>query len=150
MWRLLFTLCLPLTAAAAEVDDLAALNAKVNHGITYLNYAGWDFRDVAAGDYGNCAAIAYTKWKRLEEDGYGDRAGLRTCKIWTGEAHAFVVVDGYVLDNVNEAVRQVEQDGCVADAINLNLTSLRAWIAAHTDKGPLPSVARQALERKGL
>lgn len=147
--RWLLLCMLPALAHAAELDDLRALNAQVNQGVVYLNYAGWDLRDVGAGDYGNCAAIAYTKWKRLEERGYGDTAFIRTCRIWTGEAHAFVVAGGWVLDNLNPEVRPLEDDGCVSDAVNVNLNSLRKWVDSHGDHAPLPQVARQALSGSG-
>lgn len=149
MRSLLLLALLPATLYASELDNLRTLNTQVNNAINYLNYSGWDFRDVPAGGYGNCAAIAYTKWKRLEEHGYGDQAVIRTCKIWTGEAHAFVVVNGWVLDNLNPELRPLADDGCVADALNLNLNSLRQWVGSHGDTGPLPRVARQALWGSG-
>lgn len=143
---LLFTKALWLLAPlawAASVDDLQALNSKLNAGITYVDYAGWDFRDLGDHGAGNCAAIAYTKWKRLEEQGYGSRAVIRTCSLWSGQAHAFVVVDDqWLLDNITTPVRTASDDGCVDAPITLNLLSLKAWVASHGDHGPLPHVAK--------
>lgn len=145
--RILALLLLP---AVAWGVDLQTLNSTLNHGITYVNYAGWDFRDLGDHGAGNCAAIAYTKWKRLEEQGYGDRATIRTCSLWDGRAHAYLVVDNqWVLDNLRDPLRPLAEDGCVDAAITVNLTSLRSWVAQHGDHGPLPSAALPAAMGSG-
>lgn len=128
-----------MPALAWGSDDLQTLNSRLNRGITYVDYAGWDFRDLGDHGAGNCAAIAYTKWKRLQEQGYGSRARIRTCSLWTGKAHAFVVVDNqWVLDNITDPIRPETDDGCVDAPITLDLLSLKAWVAGHGDHGPIP------------
>lgn len=133
--------------AHAEEDVLTTVNTAVNHGIVYLGYSGWDFRDVGAGGYGNCAAIAYTKWKRLQEEGYGDRAVIRTCTLATGVSHAFVVVDQTtILNNNADAPGKVTTaDPCVGTHTDVRNASLRKWVSTHTDRGPLPQAAKDAL-----
>lgn len=141
--RLLLLCLLPLAVQAAEMDDLQAINTAVNQGVRYLNYSGWDFRDVPAGGHGNCAAIAYTKWKRLAEAGI--RSDILTCQLDTGDAHAFVAVGNQVLDNREPYFYPLAQSHCAGRPVYLQAPSLRRWVAEHGDGGPLPQVARAAL-----
>lgn len=145
--RMLLLLGLLPFSVMAEPIDLANVNRAVNQGIAYLDYRGWDFRDVGAGGYGNCAAMAYTKWKRLQELGYSDRATIRTCTLAIGTPHAFVVVDEqWLLDNNTNTIRPLAQSGCEGRIVTVRNASLQKWVSQWGDRRPLPRVARQALQ----
>lgn len=76
---------------------LDEVNRRVNATTVYKHYYGRDWRRLKPGESGNCAAISYTKWLELKERGV--ESEIKICRLTSGEGHAFVVSDGWVLDN---------------------------------------------------
>jgi hypothetical protein len=71
-----------------------------------------DYRYVVEG--GNCALFAFRKFIDLITEGY--RPKLQACVLELGEGHAFVTVDGWVLDNrFDRVVRRADEVGLPAN-----------------------------------
>ena len=143
-------------AAWAQIDTtpapafLTTINHSVNQGVRYLFYKAWDMRDVPAGGRGNCMAIAYTKWKRLQEAGYGDHATIRGCYLSLAKvSHVYVVVDNrWMLDNDSDEVFPYPQLDCASKEETIPNHMVREWVNQHGDTGPLPEAARAAVAQE--
>lgn len=136
------TLLVP-TVGFTQDAILQSINDHVNQGTIYSNYAGWDFRDLWNGGTGNCAALAYTKWKHMQQLGYGDRAVIRTCRLSIGDYHAFVVVDGkWVMDNLHAGITEASTEDCTGKTTDIKNGQLVKWVNLHGD-GATPPLSKK-------
>lgn len=111
---LVLSLCAwALCGCANGPQHLNDLNASVNRSVTYKHYYGWGERGkkpLKPGESGNCVAIAYTKLVKLREQ--GQIATMFACKLHSGEGHAVVLAEGWVLDNRSDWVYPAAQLDC--------------------------------------
>jgi len=97
-------------ASCAEASVIETVNIDVNHNHPYKHYAKADFRELASGEPGNCAAIAFTKKAELARRGIS--SSILTCRLTKGEGHAFLFTAEGVLDNRFDRLVQYSEVGC--------------------------------------
>lgn len=96
--------------ACAEASMVDGINAAVNDNHPYKHYAKHDYRELQDGEPGNCAAIAYTKQQALKRAGISST--LITCRLLSGEGHAFLLTNEGALDNRFNSVIPLKEVGC--------------------------------------
>jgi predicted transglutaminase-like cysteine proteinase len=100
-----------MVLSACSTPSLAErINWDVNHDHPYSHYAARDYRELKPGEPGNCAAIAYTK--KVEPERKGISATMMTCRLKTGEGHAFLFTREGVLDNRYDTPIRYADVGC--------------------------------------
>lgn len=96
--KMRLALALLLAGCATQVPaELVQVNREVNQRATCSNYAKWDFRVLRAGDKGNCAAFAFTKYVELRRRGIP--ATVEQCMLPDGQSHAYTKGGEWALDN---------------------------------------------------
>jgi len=88
---------LPLLAACAPAH-LEQAKASVDNRMEHVNYSGWSRPAGMPENKGNCAAFALAYWKELKQAGHNPPLPV-ACTLPSGERHAVLKYDGYVLDN---------------------------------------------------
>lgn len=94
-----------------EVHDDVTSRARWGYHVTTAATQYADKKVLRAGDVGNCYQFAHTFQYELAQRGI---VGLvKTCKLWHGIGHAYVVTtDGWVLDNRQRWVVKEADVGC--------------------------------------
>ena len=91
-------------------DDIFYINHKVNSTRVYEYYHKKDWRYLNAGQAGNCAAFSFTKYVELVK--IGKQPKINVCRLKDGDGHAYVMVDGWALDNRFKTPVRENEIGC--------------------------------------
>lgn len=120
--RMLFILLLLLTGCT---DKLYSMNKRINHQYKYIpDVPGHDFMkepaEFEADGGGDCEDFANFKRSAALELGYkpSQIKFVHTLKEeTTGQAHAVLMVDGYILNNMNDKLDSLSSMGIYARAV---------------------------------
>jgi predicted transglutaminase-like cysteine proteinase len=84
-------------SSCTEASVIETVNTDVNRIHPYKHYAKAGLRELKPGEPGNCAAIAFTKKAELAR--HGISSSVLTCRLTSGEGHAFPITEEGGLDN---------------------------------------------------
>jgi predicted transglutaminase-like cysteine proteinase len=107
-----------LAGCAEKNYNVVEINTYVNETRQYEFVKRASYMFIKHGEKGNCSDFAATKQKILGE------GKLQTCTvIYKGEptAHAFLNINGIILDNRTNAIKPINQIGCITEPKNARL-----------------------------
>lgn len=95
----------------ADLVEVLHTYCAISAPYSYKRYASRDYRPMVAGESGNCARYAASFAKAIAEK--GRTVGVYECMVSKTTNHAFVISEGWALDNRFISPVTVGELGCL-------------------------------------